>query len=339
MLVAGQRVQLHSLQGRAELNGISGTVLAYFEDKERFSIAVDDEAKMLLKPANLQPVDEQRGMDALLRRRPDEARRTLSRLAIERLREHQRASDGAAGLLTSAASQKESEARLHADTRVWQIDGVFSPSECELVLRAAEAVGARRGWDRVRHNSFATTDLPLACVPAVEPFVRATVFRRVMRPLARVILGASFLPEHLTLHDCFYVKYSCECEQQRALEMHADGTIFSFNILLSAPESFEGGGTHFERTGDTIRPPGGSALGHNGRLRHCGLGITSGERYLLVGFVGCVDPDAHFSVRQPDLAAHRAFAKFGDGAWDRSPDVDTGTVVAGTLQAANPKKN
>ena len=45
--------------------------------------------------------------------------------------------------------------------------------------------------------------------------------------------------------------------------------------------------------------------------------ITSGERYLLVGFIGCVA-----YPYTPSLAAHAeadAFGKFGAAAWDRTP--------------------
>ena len=60
------------------------------------------------------------------------------------------------------------EARLHAEVRVWQMCDVFSAAECEQLVLAVEAAASRRGWDRLRHSRFHTTDLPLACVPASE---------------------------------------------------------------------------------------------------------------------------------------------------------------------------
>ena len=33
--------------------------------------------------------------------------------------------------------------------------------------------------------------------------------------------------------------------EQRGLNMHADGSLFSFNVLLTDPAEFEGGGTFF----------------------------------------------------------------------------------------------
>ena len=58
LFVDGQRVRLHSLQGRAELNGSTGTVHGYDEEKQRFAVDVDGAGRVALKAANLQPVDE-----------------------------------------------------------------------------------------------------------------------------------------------------------------------------------------------------------------------------------------------------------------------------------------
>ena len=149
------------------------------------------------------------------------------------------------------------------------------------------------------------------------------LFRRVLRPLAPIYFlpglpsGHAFLPEHLELRDCFFVKYSAAAGGQRSLVLHTDGSIFSFNILLSDPNGgFEGGGTFFEPSGVTVRPARGCALGHSGQVRHCGVEITRGDRYLLVGFVGC--RERPYELQQAELAAHDAYLKFGEGAWDRS---------------------
>lgn len=63
-------------------------------------------------------------------------------------------------------------------------------------------------------------------------------------------------------------------------------------------------------------PDQGSALVHSGDLRHGGVDITSGERILLVGFVG-VDAQP-YSARAAGAAAYEGFCKFGNAAWDRT---------------------
>ena len=202
----------------------------------------------------------------------------------------------------------------------------------------------QRGWDRDRHGHYPTTDLPLSAVPEAEWLIRTSIFRHVLRPLARQYLPPPALPEHLELIDCFFVRYSCLAEgEQTELTCHTDGSTFSFNVLLNDPCEFEGGGTRFfhasppRETGrsaqGTNRPRGttvhvrrGAALAHSGHVEHSGVKITKGERYILVGFVG--------SVVYPytaGLAAHAeqdAFGKFGAAAWDRSPERSVCRPVA-----------
>ena len=68
--------------------------------------------------------------------------------------------------------------------------------------------------------------------------------------------------------------------------MHADDSEISFNLLLSDPGEFEGGGTSFEAAGNaTLLPGRGELLCHFGKLRHAGVPVTSGTRYILAGFV------------------------------------------------------
>ena len=74
---------------------------------------------------------------------------------------------------------------------------------------------------------------------------------------------------------------------QRGLAMHEDGSDFSFNALLSDPGAFDGGGTRFEGRfgGSAVRVGRGEVLVHAGALRHEGVAITRGRRYLCVGFL------------------------------------------------------
>ena len=99
---------------------------------------------------------------------------------------------------------------------------------------------------------YPTTDLPLSEVPSVEPLLRSAVFRRVLRPLASYYLPPPFLPEHLEFREAFFVKYSAAAGGQRALNVHTDGSVFSFNLLLNSPDDFEGGGTFFEPSSQVV---------------------------------------------------------------------------------------
>ena len=64
-----------------------------------------------------------------------------------------------------------------------------------------------------------------------------------------------------------------------------------------------------------------------------GVTITRGERYLLVGFVRTVTYP-YTAVAAP-FAERDAFAKFGEGAWDRAevpPPVQAVPVVHGRAE-------
>jgi hypothetical protein len=100
-----------------------------------------------------------------------------------------------------------------------------------------------------RHRLYRTTDLPLSAALSFEPRLREIVFTRIIRPLTHFYCGEASLPEHLELQESFFVKYSARAGEQRELAMHTDGSLFSFNILLSDPlVDFDGGGTNFEST-------------------------------------------------------------------------------------------
>ena len=88
------------------------------------------------------------------------------------------------------------------------------------------------------------------------------------------------------------------------LELHRDGSLLSFTILLSPTNEFEGGGTNFDALLDVappisghvgysilrplgvIQPPkAGFVVLHSGKLLHGGHTVTKGQRIVLVGFV------------------------------------------------------
>ncbi len=324
LLAPGQQVRLHSLS-KPELNGQLGIVHQYDQERGRWSVTLSTSSSggskapsLLVRPHNLEAIEE--SMEMLSRRMPDDVRRQRAHAAATLIREWAMAASS-----TVTESRESLERRLKGDRRVWQIDCVFTEDECHTIIQHINHAAARRGWDKVRHGKYPTTDLPLDAVKAIEPFVRARVFSKVLRPLQTHYMQAGFLPEHMELRDAFFVRYSAADGQQRGLEMHTDGSVFSFNVLLSSTAAFDGGGTFFESTGVALLPPTGGALGHSGQLRHAGVDITRGERYLLVGFVGSIA--APYTVAAVDWATHDAFCRFGSAAWEREPIEEAHLVV------------
>ena len=85
------------------------------------------------------------------------------------------------------------------------------------------------------------------------------------------------------VRDLFFVKY--DLLKQNELKLHRDGSLVSFNILLNDASEFEGGGTYFKHLDKVIGIEKGDCVIHSGKVLHAGHPITSGERYILVGFL------------------------------------------------------
>jgi hypothetical protein len=83
------------------------------------------------------------------------------------------------------------------------------------------------------------------------------------------------------------VKYDVSKKERQKLDMHTDKSEWTFLIALSngCGVDYEGGGTYFECIDATVHIQRGHALVFPGKLRHCGQKITSGLRFLLVGFL------------------------------------------------------
>jgi hypothetical protein len=115
------------------------------------------------------------------------------------------------------------------------------------IVTAAEAIGSRRGWTTRRHHVYATCDLPVSKIPQVS----TEVFQLLDDSLLPAVVGMYNLNgAGLSIRDVFVVKYDAVTEgAQTGLEMHEDGSAYSFNTLLSLQGDFVGGGTRFEELG------------------------------------------------------------------------------------------
>ncbi|KAJ1618636.1 hypothetical protein T492DRAFT_849184 [Pavlovales sp. CCMP2436] len=177
----------------------------------------------------------------------------------------------------------------------------WTPATCRWLVAAADAFG---GWGTERHASVPTTDLEVLKVDALRDWLLCES-RETLFPTLAHLYG--FEPSELHFMDLFLVRYTAEQGEggQRGLRSHRDRSLLSFNLLLSDPGAFDGGGTRIHALdGQTVHPRAqGDLVAHSGKLLHTGMPVTRGTREILVGFVGVNSPN----VDQPFLRS--LFAK------------------------------
>ncbi|KAI9144779.1 hypothetical protein BKA69DRAFT_1054394 [Paraphysoderma sedebokerense] len=182
-------------------------------------------------------------------------------------------------------------------------------------------------WTTSRHTSYPTTDIPVSSIPPLDSFLSPIVTNRILPTIAE---HYGFNKGELYVKDLFVVKYQVSVptsasedeisettkDLQSELEMHTDGSLISFNVLLNQKSQFVGGGTVFqgdtsvvsvsENSGSgclqykeeiikcssldrtTISIQQGDAVFHDSKRLHGGNKITSGQRLILVGFLDSV---------------------------------------------------
>jgi hypothetical protein len=194
---------------------------------------------------------------------------------------------------------------------------LLRPNLCKKIIKASQRIAKNRskeyglhlgalcggntinkdGWSTARHGNATTTDLEFNLFEKVNPIIYSktmTCLNRLKTKLAQDIFKIS--PERIIFDDCFVVKYEAgkKGAQDRLME-HRDGSVMTFNILLSNPKNFEGGGTAlYEPYNTDIHLKQGYCLSHYGYLSHAGKLITKGDRYILVCFIQIQDLDVRY---------------------------------------------
>ena len=155
-------------------------------------------------------------------------------------------------------------------------EGFLSENVCNIIVSSANKVGEEKGWTTKRHDNYPTTDLPLSALPNS---VQSIVLCRVIEILdkAKVLYC---LPDTCSMNvkDIFVVKYAPS--QQSILGMHCDGHILTFQITLSLWKTMK----VVQIYGCTVKPNKGALTIQSGFVKHAGVPITKGVRYVLVGF-------------------------------------------------------
>ena len=167
---------------------------------------------------------------------------------------------------------------------------LWSRRECEAILDGLheEMRVLDKRWYTKRHSAYSTVDLPLQELPALDATVRRHLRKKLLPQVSIYGFGNT---DDLYFKDLFFVKYQVDTGEgkdetmQAGLELHRDGSVLSFNVLLNPESDFCGGGTYFKHTDDVVEIMQADCVIHSGTVLHAGRDITRGKRYLLVGFV------------------------------------------------------
>lgn len=150
---------------------------------------------------------------------------------------------------------------------------------CNWIISEAENFASKNGWTTTRHINYPTTDIPVEKIPKIFTFILEST-KNLCNEIEKYYNLSTDI--RFNIIDLFIVKY--DINKQNYLDIHTDGSFFTFNIALNDSKDYEGGGTYFE-DGLITKLEKGDVLIHSGKIKHGGIEITKGVRYLLVGFL------------------------------------------------------
>ena len=227
-----------------------------------------------------------------------------------------------------------------------------------LIFNAENCARFRGGWRTKRHENFPTTDLDLFIdFPA---YVSIDLLYD-LTPLSTVIKDFYKLPSNTQLNarDVFLARFIHGGQQ--GLNIHCDGSQFSFVIALNDANEYKGGGTFFpdlspnvnqdaEHKGKTIKLEiGDIIIFPGGVVPHASQPILAGKRYILAGFIYfssvqkgldvhishkaqmLTEPSSSLGIEASDLAKSFATASAGSSISINEPIVKHRQVYEGYL--------
>ena len=153
----------------------------------------------------------------------------------------------------------------------------ISKKECSLIIQESIDFAKIYGWKTKRHSDYATTDNEITQLwksySILQPYIEQ------LKYMLSIHLKVN--KNIILVKEIFVAKY--EPMKQHYLDEHVDGSDFSFILYLN--EDFEGGGTQFHFDKEPLVAKTGDCVLFPGRVKHRGISVRKGIRYIVVGFL------------------------------------------------------
>jgi hypothetical protein len=156
------------------------------------------------------------------------------------------------------------------------IDHVLLEDELVLIDKHSRQVK----WSTSRHQNYPTTDVPIGQLWELDMLMCDKLRTRIIPEICK-LFHVDF--ESLWLRDMFLVLY--EENAQRKLGLHRDASDYSFVMHINPLHEFDGGGTYFSKSKETVVLTPGQCVIFSGKEEHSGVEITRGRRLIITGFV------------------------------------------------------
>ena len=164
---------------------------------------------------------------------------------------------------------------------------LLSAQECNTIVSLANNFFQEKGdWSTLPSGRFQIAGSWIKDIPPLKEYFNRLLKNKLFPALAQIFPHVVTDPSLLCIQSAYIFKYTPESGEKT--DMHMDGSLLSFTILLNDKTDFEGGGTFFEclgEKGEIIHMNKGDVTFRPAGLRHRGQPISSGERYVLGGFV------------------------------------------------------
>ncbi|GFH52410.1 hypothetical protein CTEN210_08886 [Chaetoceros tenuissimus] len=195
---------------------------------------------------------------------------------------------------------------------------LLTNEECDNIINLAEE-HFQGDWSKLPSGRFEICGSWIKDIPSVKESFNTLLREKLFPSLAHLFPDVVKDVSDLRIQSAYLFKYTPESGEKT--DMHMDSSLLSFTILLNDPDEFEGGGTFYESLGEhgeTVTMGKGHVCFRPAGLRHRGQPITSGQRYVIGGFVTVASKDGCEHTRQLLTRGTKALA---DGDTSHARDL------------------